>query len=147
MSLPTIRQVTTALLAAASTAACGRPSGASQPAPEPSTSTPETSPTPSTSERVRADSLRRPYTKADVQFMTDMIGHHAQALVMAAMVPTREADPAIGRLAERIINAQQDEIATMDRWLAIAGNPCLNPGPGCPIQCSTTGTTWPCRSC
>ena len=130
MSLPTVRQVTTALLAAASAAACGRSSGASQPAPEQSTSTSETTPAPSTSERVRADSLRRPYTKADVQFMTDMIGHHAQALVMAAMVPTHEADPAIGRLAERIINAQQDEIATMDRWLGDRGQPVPEPGAG-----------------
>jgi len=61
--------------------------------------------------------MRRPYTEADVQFMSGMIGHHAQAIVMANWVPTHVASPSVGRLAERIINAQQDEIATMQRWL------------------------------
>jgi uncharacterized protein (DUF305 family) len=68
--------------------------------------------------QARADSVRHPYTEADVRFMSGMIGHHAQALVMAHMAPTHGASPAIRRLAERIINAQQDEIGTMQRWLA-----------------------------
>jgi uncharacterized protein (DUF305 family) len=50
--------------------------------------------------------------------MSRMIGHHAQAVVMANMAPTHGASASVGRLAERIINAQQDEIATMQRWLA-----------------------------
>ena len=33
--------------------------------------------------KARADSARYPYTEADVQFMTGMIGHHAQAIVMS----------------------------------------------------------------
>ena len=49
--------------------------------------------------------------------MTHMIGHHAQAIVMARMAPTHAASPSIRILAERIINAQQDEIETMQRWL------------------------------
>ena len=49
--------------------------------------------------------------------MSGMIGHHAQAIVMARWAPTHEAGPAILRLASRIINAQQDEIGTMQRWL------------------------------
>jgi uncharacterized protein (DUF305 family) len=61
--------------------------------------------------------MRRPYTDADVQFMSGMIGHHAQAIVMANWAPTHGASPALLRLADRIINAQQDEIATMQRWL------------------------------
>ena len=68
--------------------------------------------------KARADSLRYPYTAADVQFMTGMIGHHAQAVVMSKWAPSHGADPAVQRLAERIINAQDDEIATMQRWLA-----------------------------
>jgi uncharacterized protein (DUF305 family) len=56
--------------------------------------------------------------RADIEFMTGMIGHHAQAVVMARWAPTHDADPAVQRLAERIINAQEDEIATMQRWLA-----------------------------
>ena len=68
-------------------------------------------------EKARADSLRYPYTDADVHFMTGMIGHHAQAIEMSHMAPTHDASPAVRRLAERIINAQQDEIATMQQWL------------------------------
>lgn len=30
--------------------------------------------------RARADSLRYPYTKADIEFMQGMIHHHAQAI-------------------------------------------------------------------
>jgi uncharacterized protein (DUF305 family) len=49
--------------------------------------------------------------------MSNMIGHHAQAIVMAGWAPTHGAGPSVRILAERIINAQQDEIATMQRWL------------------------------
>ena len=66
---------------------------------------------------VPADSVHRPWTAADVHFMTHMIGHHAQAIEMARRAPTHGASPAVRRLAERIINAQQDEIATMQQWL------------------------------
>jgi uncharacterized protein (DUF305 family) len=68
--------------------------------------------------RAKADSIRYPYTDADVAFMTGMIGHHSQAIVMAGWAPTHGADPSILRLADRIINAQQDEILTMQNWLA-----------------------------
>jgi uncharacterized protein (DUF305 family) len=113
-----------AALLAASAAACGHPSGgAPQPAPQASASTAPGTPSDATAARVRADSLRRPYTDADVRFMSDMIGHHAQALVMAAWAPTHGAEPSIRILAERIINAQQDEIATMQHWLGDRGQP------------------------
>ena len=68
--------------------------------------------------QAKADSARHPYTEADIRFMSSMIGHHAQAMVMARWAPTHGAGPAIRRLADRIINAQQDEIGTMQRWLA-----------------------------
>jgi len=67
--------------------------------------------------RARADSARLPYTEADIRFMTHMIGHHAQAVVMSNLVPSRTSNGSIRTLAERIVNAQQDEIATMQRWL------------------------------
>lgn len=67
--------------------------------------------------RAKADSLRYPYTAADIEFMSGMIGHHAQAIVMAGWAPSHGANASIGRLAERIINAQQDEIVTMQTWL------------------------------
>jgi uncharacterized protein (DUF305 family) len=77
----------------------------------------------SDSARARADSVRHPYTQADVDFMSHMIGHHAQALVMAGWAPTHGAGVSVRILAERIINAQQDEIATMQRWLGDRGKP------------------------
>lgn len=67
--------------------------------------------------QAKADSLRHPYTEADVNFMSGMIGHHAQAIVMAHWAPTHGASASVRRLADRIINAQQDEIGTMQRWL------------------------------
>jgi uncharacterized protein (DUF305 family) len=68
--------------------------------------------------KAKADSARLPYTAADVHFMSGMIPHHAQAIVMASWAPTHDASPAIRRLAERIVNAQQDEILLMQQWLA-----------------------------
>jgi uncharacterized protein (DUF305 family) len=67
--------------------------------------------------KARADSARLPWTEADARFMTNMIGHHAQAIVMARLAPSHGASAAVQRLAERIINAQLDEIGTMQRWL------------------------------
>jgi len=55
--------------------------------------------------------------------MSAMIGHHAQAIVMASWAPTHDAGPSVRTLAERIINAQQDEIATMQQWLHDRGQP------------------------
>jgi uncharacterized protein (DUF305 family) len=68
--------------------------------------------------QAKADSIRYPYTAADVHFMSTMIGHHAQAIDMARLAPTHGASSSVRILAERIINAQQDEIATMQQWLA-----------------------------
>lgn len=70
-----------------------------------------------------ADSVRRSYTPADVDFMRGMIHHHAQALVMARMAPTHGASSQLRILTERIINAQRDEIALMERWLRDRGEP------------------------
>ena len=79
--------------------------------------------------RAQADSARHPWTAADARFMTHMIGHHAQAVVMAKMAPTHDASPAIRILAARIINAQEDEIATMQRWLRHRRQPVPEPSP------------------
>lgn len=75
----------------------------------------------------RADSARLPWTAGDVEFMTGMISHHAQALVMARLVPARGASAPVQRLAERIINAQQDELALMQRWLRDRSQPVPDP--------------------
>lgn len=57
------------------------------------------------------------YTVADVQFMQHMIGHHAQALVMAAMAPTHGASDRMLQLVQKIDISQRDEIALMEQWL------------------------------
>ncbi len=67
--------------------------------------------------QARIESARTRFTEADVHFMTGMIGHHAQALVMAGLAPTHGANHEIQTLSARIINAQKDEIAWMQQWL------------------------------
>ncbi|MEX2345602.1 MAG: DUF305 domain-containing protein [Balneolaceae bacterium] len=71
----------------------------------------------------RVDSARMAFTDADVDFMNGMIGHHAQALIMSELAPVNGADPVIQTLAARIINAQKDEIETMQQWLRDRGQP------------------------
>jgi uncharacterized protein (DUF305 family) len=71
----------------------------------------------------RADSARYPYTEADIHFMTTMIGHHAQAIVMSNLAPTRAASSAVQTLARRIISSQADEIVTMQEWLRARHQP------------------------
>jgi uncharacterized protein (DUF305 family) len=67
--------------------------------------------------RAREDSLRYPYIEADVRFMTNMIGHHAQAIEVAKWAASHGASAAVQRLADRIVNAQEDEIVIMQQWL------------------------------
>ena len=71
----------------------------------------------------RIDSAKMSYTKADVMFMTGMIAHHAQALVMSRLAPENGASSQIRTLAARIINAQKDEIASMQQWLRDRNEP------------------------
>lgn len=92
-------------------------------APAPAPVSPTASPAPSVTtnaaaiEKARTDSVRYPYTEADVHFMTMMIGHHSQAVQISKWALTHGASAAVVRLAERVINAQQDEITTMQQWL------------------------------
>jgi uncharacterized protein (DUF305 family) len=66
-----------------------------------------------------ADLSRVHFTQADVRFMQGMIGHHAQALEMTALVPSRTASDDMKKLALRIEVSQADEIAMMKRWLEV----------------------------
>jgi uncharacterized protein (DUF305 family) len=75
--------------------------------------------------RIEAD--RSKFTQADVDFMTGMIGHHAQALIMSDFAEPNGASPELQVLAARIINAQKDEIATMQRWLRLRGQDVPDP--------------------
>jgi uncharacterized protein (DUF305 family) len=67
------------------------------------------------------------YRPADVQFMQGMIGHHAQAVVMANMAPTHGAGPQVALFCRKIINSQADEIELMQNWLRERGEKVPDP--------------------
>lgn len=72
------------------------------------------------------------HTPADVHFMSGMIHHHAQAVLIAKWAPTHGASAELQRLCERIVVAQSDEIALMQGWLREKGEPvpeATNAGP------------------
>lgn len=79
---------------------------------------------------VGTDSARHGYTAADVRFMQQMIHHHAQAVRMAALVPSRSSREDVRVLAARIDAAQQTEIEAMRHWLEERHE--LAPGPSMP---------------
>jgi uncharacterized protein (DUF305 family) len=60
-------------------------------------------------------------TAADIKFMQGMIGHHAQALEMTALLSTRTESDDMRKLAHRIELSQADEIKMMQRWLQVRG--------------------------
>jgi uncharacterized protein (DUF305 family) len=136
MTTPELRRIVTALLAATSIAAC---SHATQQGSMHSATTPLAIPsgvtTPTAIAKARADSARYPYTKADIDFMSGMIGHHSQAIVMAGWAKTHGASESVRTLCERIINAQTDEIVAMQRWLRDRNQPVPEPNPmGMPMN-------------
>lgn len=69
------------------------------------------------------------YSAADIEFMNGMIAHHAQALLMAGWAESHGASPAIRTLTQRIINAQNDEIVGMQKWLRDRHQPVPQPDP------------------
>ena len=71
----------------------------------------------------RLDESRTNFVEEDVVFMTDMIVHHAQAIIMSRLAPENEASGQIQRLAARILAAQEDEIALMQKWLRDRSQP------------------------
>ena len=105
-------------------AACSRPAQQAETAPAPAPAEQSDS---RAMARASADSVRYPYTAADVDFMSAMIGHHSQALLMAGWAPTHGASPAVRTLSERIINGQEDEIRSMERWLRDRRKPVPEP--------------------
>ena len=127
---PLTHPIAATLLAALATAAC---STTAVPVAETAPQTTDETAEIEALYRARMDSARMSFTEADGHFMTGMIGHHAQALVMAGLAPTHGASPTVQTLCARIINAQKDEIATMQHWLRDRGQ--LVP------EVSITGTT------
>jgi uncharacterized protein (DUF305 family) len=71
--------------------------------------------------RQASDLSRITYTAAETRFMQGMIGHHAQALEMTKLVPSRTARADMELLAKRIEISQTDEIEMMRDWLKSRG--------------------------
>src|ERR1044072_6670948 len=66
----------------------------------------------------QASQAPKDYTAADVNFMSGMIYHHAQAILIAGWAKSHGASPAVQTLCDRIIVSQTDEINLLSRWLA-----------------------------
>ncbi|MEO7456498.1 MAG: DUF305 domain-containing protein [Gemmatimonadaceae bacterium] len=60
---------------------------------------------------------------ADVYFMSGMIPHHAQAVLIAGWAASHGARDDVRILCERIVVGQRDEIALMQYWLREHGAP------------------------
>jgi uncharacterized protein (DUF305 family) len=71
----------------------------------------------------RALGIYQPYSDADIEFMTGMIPHHAQAVIMAGWAASHGARPDIAILCERMVIGQMDEIHSMQQWLSDRGLP------------------------
>jgi uncharacterized protein (DUF305 family) len=63
------------------------------------------------------------FNDADVEFATNMIPHHQQAIEMAEVAKDRAQDQQVKNLAAGIEAAQQPEIDTMSAWLLAWGEP------------------------
>jgi len=57
------------------------------------------------------------FTAGDVEFMSGMIYHHAQAVMIAGWAPSHGASQSVQALCERIVVGQRDEIALLQTWL------------------------------
>jgi uncharacterized protein (DUF305 family) len=69
----------------------------------------------------RPDLVRQSYNEADVTFVSGMIPHHAQAVIMAGWAPSHGARKDVAILCEKIVVAQTDEIFFMRNWLRDRG--------------------------
>lgn len=68
-------------------------------------------------ERMHRDMAMEYTGNVDADFARSMIVHHQGAIDMAKVVAAFGKDPKIRELANAIIKAQEDEIATMRTWL------------------------------
>jgi uncharacterized protein (DUF305 family) len=59
--------------------------------------------------------------------MQGMIGHHAQAVVMATMAPAHGANPQVALFCRKILSSQADEIELMQNWLRERGEKVPDP--------------------
>jgi len=71
---------------------------------------------------VMMDAMMEPYTgDADVDFVKGMIPHHQAAIDMAKVALEHAKDPAVLKLAQDVVTAQEGEITFMRGWLKKRG--------------------------
>jgi len=81
-------------------------------------------------EQARIDSIRRPYTEGDIEFMSGMIGHHSQAVKMAGWCTSGHgANKSLQIFCGRIAMAQTAEIGLMSTWLKDRNQSVPDPDP------------------
>jgi uncharacterized protein (DUF305 family) len=117
MMVPIVRRALTAALAFTAVIAI-RPAGAQS-----------MQASPAALEQARRDSIRRPYTKADIDFMSGMIAHHAQAVKMAGWAKSHGASASLQIFCGRIAMGQTAEIGLMQQWLRERNQPVPEPDP------------------
>ena len=108
-----------AILLALAAAACARSAPAPQAAPAPMQVVDQSQQNPAAV--ARADKGIPPFVQADVKFMQGMIGHHAQAVEMVALINDRTANPSMKLLGMRIQISQEDEMNMMRAYLKDRG--------------------------
>jgi len=68
----------------------------------------------------------------EVQFMTEMIDHHAMAVMTAELCMERAVHPELRAMCEQIRHVQLEEIATLQTWLeewyGVEHEPSMTPG-------------------
>lgn len=127
---PVVARMSVVLAAALALTACTAP----EPAPRPTSTAPvvqlgapgEDNRTLSPEEQLDLGESQ-PHSVTDVEFVRDMLHHHAQALEMTGYVKARTTDSGIRLLAERMQISQQDEMGQLETWLQTRGEPVRDP--------------------
>lgn len=76
----------------------------------------------------------RDQTVFEIRFLSEMIDHHAMAVMMADLCLERAVHPELHQLCEQIKTSQMEEIVTLQTWLedwyGIHHEPAMTPGAG-----------------
>lgn len=110
-------RVMSTIVAALLLGACAAP-------PTPAQTSPAPRPAPATATRTTTGPG---YTRADVEFMQGMIGHHAQAVTMAKWCPTHTTNAQLRVYCDKVARSQLDEIDLMQTWLRDRGETVPDP--------------------
>jgi uncharacterized protein (DUF305 family) len=79
--------------------------------------------------RGSADAVPRVDDAVDIGFARDMKVHHAQAVLMSAVLHRRSSEPALNYLALDILTTQQGQIGIMTGWLDLWQHTQTSTGP------------------